>query len=741
MTSFPTKTEVSSPGRPRRSLRVLLVMGLGSMAFAVIFTLAGYVFIDRGFQEALARYNEVDGPLAQLGVSSMETLLRARRYEKDFLLAARKLGTVESRGRYASLFTTAIEDLRSDLARIAVARQAGVPDLGGRVATLQRLATRYESGFEKVMERRTELGFADTGQEGRMREAADALEKGILAAAPAHHAALLMLRRAEKDFILMVRPKDAQLFKERSAALAAQLARGGTPKLVTLLDEYERGFSGYVAVAGEMDRDTRAYLAVVADLEPLLDALQNDLLAAAGTQFQRLGDTVHRTLVIAGIAALLVFAFAAWIGWRTARGLSATTREFSSFAGALARGESGARLGSAGKDDFGLLGSALDRMADSLEEKDAAQAAQRAEIHRLNRDLEARVAERTNEVETANRGLTGRNNEMSSLSELSHVMLASRSLSEVFEILPRFLAHLFPGSSGRLFSMNASANFIESRCAWGNPILAEDSIGPEDCWALRRGATHAVDDPRTELLCAHQKAIATCPRSLCLPLTAQNEGLGLLYIEPAEDTPVGNAALRQLAGTAAEQLALGIANMRMREQLRTQSIRDVLTGLYNRRFLEESADRELHVARRKGLPLTVIMLDVDHFKKFNDANGHAAGDEVLKAVGALLRRTVRASDICCRYGGEEFTVLMPEAGAAPAMMRAEQLCAAARELRVGTLPAVTLSLGVAVYPDHGTTWEALLRAADTALYEAKRAGRDRIALSGAPEIARPASIA
>jgi diguanylate cyclase (GGDEF)-like protein len=320
---------------------------------------------------------------------------------------------------------------------------------------------------------------------------------------------------------------------------------------------------------------------------------------------------------------------------------------------------------------------------------------------------------------------------MSSLSELSHVMLASRSLGEVFGIVPRFMQQLFPGTSGRLYTMNASSSFIESRCAWGSPRLAEDVIGPEDCWGLRRGTLHSVAGPGTDMHCAHQKALDPCPASLCAPLTAQNEGLGLLYIEPDAPALARGEALRLLAASAAEQLALGIANMRMREQLRSQSIRDVLTGLYNRRFLEESAERELHLARRRKVPLAVIMLDVDHFKRFNDAHGHESGDEVLRAVGALIRRTVRASDICCRYGGEEFTVLMPEADAAIAMARAERLRNAARELRLGALPAVTLSLGVAIFPRNGETWEELLRAADGALYEAKRGGRDRSVLCGA----------
>jgi len=181
----------------------------------------------------------------------------------------------------------------------------------------------------------------------------------------------------------------------------------------------------------------------------------------------------------------------------------------------------------------------------------------------------------------------------------------------------------------------------------------------------------------------------------------------------------------------AEHVALALANLRLRESLRTQSIRDPLTGLFNRRYMEESLDREFRRAERRGAPVGVIMLDIDHFNHFNNTFGHQAGDTLLHALGELLRTRVRAEDIACRYGGEEFVLIMPEASLDITAERAEVLRQEARELRVQqhgqSLGAVTISFGVAAFPEHGPTAEAVIRAADIALYRAKHAGRDQVA--------------
>jgi len=174
---------------------------------------------------------------------------------------------------------------------------------------------------------------------------------------------------------------------------------------------------------------------------------------------------------------------------------------------------------------------------------------------------------------------------------------------------------------------------------------------------------------------------------------------------------------------------------RLQEQLRDQSVHDSLTGLYNRRYLEEMFARELILAERQGHPVSLIMGDLDHFKRVNDAYGHLAGDEVLRVFGALMKRHARGSDICCRYGGEEFLLILPGTSTETAVERAEQLrmALAAAPVTYGVAQiAVTASFGVATFPRDGRTSDALIAAADAALYAAKSAGRNRVSVSPAP---------
>ena len=167
--------------------------------------------------------------------------------------------------------------------------------------------------------------------------------------------------------------------------------------------------------------------------------------------------------------------------------------------------------------------------------------------------------------------------------------------------------------------------------------------------------------------------------------------------------------------------------------LREQSVRDYLTGLFNRRYMEETLERELLRSARKQLSLGIIMLDVDKFKRFNDTWGHAAGDEILRELGSLLLRQVRGEDIACRYGGDEFVLILPDAAREVTRERAELICDYAARFHLQfdgqSLAAVTLSLGVAVFPEHGTTSTGLLRAVDAALYRAKHEGRGRVVVT------------
>jgi diguanylate cyclase (GGDEF)-like protein len=191
-------------------------------------------------------------------------------------------------------------------------------------------------------------------------------------------------------------------------------------------------------------------------------------------------------------------------------------------------------------------------------------------------------------------------------------------------------------------------------------------------------------------------------------------------------------SLKQLAVTVGETIKLSLSNLQLREELRQQAIHDPLTDLFNRRYLEEALLHDLHQAQRRNSPLSVVMLDLDGFKQFNDSFGHGAGDALLREFGRVLRETLRKSDIPCRYGGDEFLLVMPDSSIADTQERLDQIRIFLKGLQINygeqTLGMVTLSAGIAQTPEHGTTPAALLQAADKALYAAKQAGGDRIVI-------------
>ena len=320
------------------------------------------------------------------------------------------------------------------------------------------------------------------------------------------------------------------------------------------------------------------------------------------------------------------------------------------------------------------------------------------------------------------------------LARYSGLLQSCQTLDEIVQLSIDTIRRLVPDASGRFYLIRASQNFHDSVASFGDHLISSpDSLLPADCWALRRGQAHMVSgEEKRQLSCAHLDAGTPAPgiTSLCLPLSAQGTSIGLLQVSAATTAMDHGSAVDELIGQLAEQLGLAIANLQLRETLRTQSLRDPLTGLFNRRYLEESLARELQRCERRGLPLSVLMLDVDHFKRFNDTHGHAAGDALLGQVGRQIQAGVRAEDIACRYGGEEFTVVLPELDAAGALARAEQI---RRAVEVATvqhlgqqLGPVTMSIGIATFPGDGLTPEVLLQLADATLYRAKAEGRNRV---------------
>jgi diguanylate cyclase (GGDEF)-like protein len=214
-----------------------------------------------------------------------------------------------------------------------------------------------------------------------------------------------------------------------------------------------------------------------------------------------------------------------------------------------------------------------------------------------------------------------------------------------------------------------------------------------------------------------------------VPIVAQGNVLGILHVERHNGHLIAPAEA-SLANNLATQIALAMASVKLRDTLRNLSVRDPLTGLFNRRYMEESLQREIATAQRKNRPLALVILDLDYFKKFNDTFGHEAGDFLLREVGGLLSRKSRVGDVACRFGGEEFVMIYPEAEPQIAVQLAQQLREAIYAVQPQhfgrSLGQISASFGLAFFPTHGNTVDELLRAADKALYEAKAAGRNRV---------------
>lgn len=343
-------------------------------------------------------------------------------------------------------------------------------------------------------------------------------------------------------------------------------------------------------------------------------------------------------------------------------------------------------------------------------------------LHAANEQLTKWVAE-----------LEQRNREGALLTKMGEMLQIAMTAEEAHAVVGQSSKELFPGHSGGLMMIDAARNLVEAAVTWGDEP-GEKVFAQEECWALRGGRVHRVEDARSGPVCRH---VGNVPASaICVPMMAQGEIIGMYHVQGPPMKAGSSAkddAVARLAVTVAEHVALALSNLKLRETLKDQSIRDSLTGLFNRRFLETSMARELLRAARKKRSLGVMLLDLDHFKRFNDSLGHLAGDVLLREMGAFLQHSLRGDDIACRYGGEEFTLILPETSRETLQQRAEQICAEVRKLkfpaRNNRTGGVTVSIGLAMYPEHGVTMNELLSAADAALYRAKEEGRDRVAMA------------
>lgn len=370
--------------------------------------------------------------------------------------------------------------------------------------------------------------------------------------------------------------------------------------------------------------------------------------------------------------------------------------------------------------------------------------------------LEQQIKERTDELAEANnrlqqemwekdlarRSLDEQNEEMmQALKERSHratllakmgeLLQSCQTREEVFAAALGYAPKIFPSRRGAVALFNTAHNLVEVAGQWHDCLLPATSFEPHSCWSLRTGHPHLVNAGDSTARCAHAAGVEST--YLCVPILAQGESLGILHIQATDEDPSMGEDEMSFKTTFAAQVGLSVANIRLREALRSQSIKDPLTGLYNRRYLQEMLEREIRRAIRAEQAVGILMLDLDHFKTFNDTYGHEAGDAVLRETGAYLVRSIRAEDFVCRYGGEEFVVVLSTANLKAAESRAERIRAKLRDLVVlhngRSVGVITASIGVAALPHHGTNERDLLQAADAALYRAKSEGRDRVVVA------------
>jgi diguanylate cyclase (GGDEF)-like protein/PAS domain S-box-containing protein len=333
------------------------------------------------------------------------------------------------------------------------------------------------------------------------------------------------------------------------------------------------------------------------------------------------------------------------------------------------------------------------------------------------------------------RDLTERSTRATVLAKMGEVLQSCVSQEEILKAAVGFAPKIF--SSCGALALFQQREHLEVVSSWSNCLVPFSAFERGDCWALRTGHSHFVPAGDNTARCVHAEGVENS--YVCIPIIAQGETLGILHFQANAEHPQLQESDLSLKNTFAGQIGLSIANIRLREALRSQSIIDALTGLFNRRYLEEILEREVRRATRSEQPVGVMMLDLDHFKNFNDTYGHEAGDAVLREAAAFLKRSVRAEDIVCRFGGEEFVIILPLADANATQGRAERIRSKVHELTVlhegKSVGAVTVSVGVAALPAHGESSKALLEAADAALYRAKREGRDRVVMAKPPACA------
>jgi diguanylate cyclase (GGDEF)-like protein len=469
-------------------------------------------------------------------------------------------------------------------------------------------------------------------------------------------------------------------------------------------------------------------------------------------------ETMKRNLLLIILIIFLLGAAAIFVGGSF---ITTPLRRMTRTAREIADGDMSRRAVVSGSDEVGQLARSFNAMIDHVQ-------ASYRQMEATKQSLEKRVKERTKELQSeigdrrkaeqalqdANmklqqsvEQLEQRNAESKLLNELYDSLQTCTSEKEVFTVCAQFAKRLFPEFEGIFFVYRTSRKVLEPAVVWGESIADFDVMEPDECWALRQGKPHVVEKQNAGLICPHmENGDKLFQPYLCIPLVTPDEIIGLLNLRCTPSFVSAGLSLDEigqhrnievtqlLALNFAARIAMTLVNLSLRERLRQQSIRDPLTGLFNRRFMEETLEREISRALRSGTPLGIIMMDIDYLKRFNDTYGHEAGDMMLRSLGSFLQQNVRKGDVACRFGGDEFVLIMPGALTNIAKDRAEHLVIDVQNIKLtfsnkgqGNISA---SFGVAVFPAHGNSSVTLIKAADEALLLAKKKGRSQVVVAG-----------
>jgi len=349
------------------------------------------------------------------------------------------------------------------------------------------------------------------------------------------------------------------------------------------------------------------------------------------------------------------------------------------------------------------------------------------------RNYEERIENSNHQLSELLNKLEVRNKQITLINAMSEMLLSCQTMEEAFSIVSNFVSQIFAGCSGSLYLNEENNNVMSIAAEWGRDEH-ENYVSYENCWALRRGQIYIASKRQGfGMVCNHNKDLVSNNERLwtiCCPMNAQGILSGLFSLVCSENDE--SDELTELARTVTEQISMGLANIRLRESLKNLSVRDSLSHLFNRRYMEESLIREISQARRRSNPVSVIMCDIDHFKRINDEYGHDAGDQVIRSFADLIMSSIRRGDIPCRYGGEEFLIILPGATTDIAKSRAEAIRHSFSEIVIHcngrTLSNITASFGVASYPTHADECDLLIKKSYEGLYHSKQTGRNKVTI-------------